>query len=144
MYEIPIVRLEIVRDSGERMLQVSCPEDVVGVARSYIGNEDREHMIALLLDTKNKINGVHTVSIGTLNSSIIHPREVFKAAIMGNAAALILIHNHPSGDPNPSQEDLEVTRRIREAGELIGIPLLDHIILGDGSHVSLKERGEWE
>lgn len=101
---------------------------------------DRENFVVLLLDTKNKVIGINTVSIGTLNSSLVHPREVFKPAILASAAALILAHNHPSGDPKPSREDIEVTKRLIEAGGLLGIQVLDHIIVGDYC-VSLKEQG---
>ncbi len=94
----------------------------------------------MTLNTKNNITGINVVSIGSLNSSLVHPREVFKAAILGNAAAIILAHNHPSGDPSPSPEDLEITRRLVEAGKILGIEVLDHVIIGDRWE-SLKERG---
>jgi DNA repair protein RadC len=84
---------------------------------------------------------VVTVSVGSLNESIVHPRELFLEAIRHSAAAVIVVHNHPSGDPAPSPEDVEVTRRLRDAGQILGIELLDHVVLGDGRWVSLKERG---
>ena len=99
--------------------------------------------MVLCLDSKNQPTTLHSVSLGNLNSAPVHPREVFKTAILGNANAIILSHNHPSGDPTPSQEDLDITRRLREAGNILGIEVLDHIILGGGteSYVSLKEQG---
>lgn len=102
--------------------------------------ETKEHFICLHLDGKNRILCIDRVSVGSLNQSIVHPREVLKTAVMSSAAALILIHNHPSGDPAPSREDIAVTRRLKEASEIIGIKLLDHIIVGDG-YVSLTEAG---
>ena len=101
---------------------------------------DREHFRVLILNTKNHILKNCLVSIGSLNSSLVHPREVFKQAIKSSGAAVILIHNHPSGDPYPSNEDIEITKRLHEAGKIVGIEVLDHIIIGDGSFVSLKER----
>lgn len=102
--------------------------------------EAKEHFIALHLDGKNRIICLDRVSVGSLNQSIVHPREVFKSAVYSSAAAIILIHNHPSLDPAPSREDIEITRRLKECGELLGIKLLDHIIVGD-SYVSFVERG---
>ncbi len=101
----------------------------------------KELFVALFLDAKNKLIREHTVSEGTLTNSIIHPREAFKQAIRESAASVIFVHNHPSGDPTPSQEDLATTRRLRDAGELVGIAVLDHIVIGDGAYVSLKEKG---
>jgi DNA repair protein RadC len=95
----------------------------------------------LLLDTRNQVTRVNTVSVGTLTESIVHPREVFREAIRHSSAALIAVHNHPSGDPTPSPEDIQVTRRLDEAGRMLGIDLLDHVIVGDGRYVSLKEKG---
>ncbi len=101
---------------------------------------ERETLQALLLDGKHRLKRVETISVGTLTSSLVHPREVFRAAIRNAAAALILVHNHPSGDPEPSLEDIKVTRRLLEVSRTLGIPLLDHIIIARGSHVSLRER----
>ena len=101
---------------------------------------EQETFLALLLDGKHRLLRAVRVSEGTLTTSLVHPREVFRAAVRESAAAVIVVHNHPSGDPEPSQEDLEVTRRLREAGVLLGIPLLDHVIVGEGEHVSLRER----
>lgn len=102
--------------------------------------EIKEHFIALHLDGKNRIICLDRISVGSLNQSIVHPREVFKSAVYSSAAAIILVHNHPSLDPAPSREDIEITRRLKECGELLGIKVLDHIIVGD-SFVSFAERG---
>lgn len=101
----------------------------------------KEYVMALLLDGKNRVVREVRVSEGSLSQSIVHPREVFNPAVRDSAAAIILVHNHPSGDPSPSREDMELTRRMKEAGELMGIRLLDHVIIGDGSYVSLADRG---
>jgi DNA repair protein RadC len=102
------------------------------------GDADREHFVVVLLDRKNQVIGMNTVSIGSLTASIVHPRETFKAAILSNAAAIICGHNHPSGDPQPSQEDRVLTARLVEAGKLLGISVLDHIILGTGARGTFR------
>ena len=107
---------------------------------NYLQDETKEYFIALHLDGKNRIICVDIVSQGSLNQSIVHPRELFKTALLSSAAALLLIHNHPTGDPTPSSEDLEVTRRLREVGDLIGVKVLDHIIIGS-TYYSFVERG---
>lgn len=104
-------------------------------------NQKKEYVMALLLDGKNRVIREVQVSEGSLNQSIVHPREVFNPAVRDSAAAIILVHNHPTGDPAPSREDLELTRRLKEAGELMGIRVLDHVIIGDGSYASLADRG---
>ena len=110
-------------------------------AFGYLIRETKEYFIALHLDGKNRLLCVDIVSIGSLNASIVHPREVFKSVLLSSAAAIILVHNHPSGDPTPSREDLELTGRLKEAGELLGIRVLDHVIIGSGCYVSLADRG---
>jgi len=107
----------------------------------FLMHETKEMFITLHLDGKNRIVCMDLVSIGSLNQSIVHPREVFKTALLSNAAALILIHQHPTGDPTPSSEDIAITRRLKEAGEIIGLKILDHVIVGDGEYLSFVERG---
>lgn len=131
-------RLGRVRNPGRPV--ISSPADVEGLLRGRIANLDRENFVAVLLNTKNEVLEVPTISVGTLSSSLVHPREVFKPAIRASAASVILAHNHPSGKVEPSREDREVTRRLCGAAEIIGIEVLDHIILGDG-HFSMKEHG---
>jgi len=99
-------------------------------------------VVALLLDTRHRVIGIHTVSIGTIRCSPLEPAEVLKAALLANAAVVIVAHNHPSGDPEPSAEDRAATKRLQEAGRIVGVELLDHLVIGDGRWVSLKERGD--
>lgn len=143
MYRIPAVRIALVRERtiASSLRVIRSPEDAALILREVIGDRDRETFTVLLLDTKNRVVAVHVASIGSLDSAPVHPREIFKAAILANVKAVILGHNHPSGDPEPSQNDIHVTRKLAEAGKLLGVPVLDHIIVGDGVHVSLRARG---
>ena len=102
---------------------------------------DREQFCAIFVNGKNKIVGFEVVSIGSLNSSIVHPREAFKLAILNSAAGVVFAHNHPSGVPSPSEEDRRITDRLRKAGELLAIPVLDHVIIGDGTYYSFADNG---
>jgi DNA repair protein RadC len=120
---------------------VGGPRDIANLLMPDLRYLKKETLKSVLLDTKNRVQTIKTVSVGDLSSSIVHPREVFKDAIVASAASMIVAHNHPSGDPTPSKEDVAVTRRLMEAGELLGIDVLDHIVIGDGHFVSLKERG---
>lgn len=121
--------------------RVRCPEDVGRLLMAGMKDLDREHLYVVLLNTKHYVLGVDLISIGTLNGSMVHPREVFRAAVRRGAAALILVHNHPSGDPTPSPEDVQVTRRLVEAGRIMGIDVLDHVIIGNQRYTSLREAG---
>jgi DNA repair protein RadC len=135
-YRLPIYRVQLVRDASLTLEQPQCrsSRDSAAMFRRYLGPTlDREHFVVALLDTKNKLIGINTVSIGSLNASVVHPREVFKPAILANANAILCAHNHPSGAPAPSQEDRLLTRKLVLAGEALGIKVLDHIVLGDGS-----------
>lgn len=125
---------------GQSRPVVSSPADVNGLLRGQIANLDRENFVAILLNSKNEVIEVSKVSVGTLSATLVHPREVFKPAIRASAASVILAHNHPSGKVEPSREDKEVTRRMADAAEIIGIEMLDHVILGDG-YFSMKEHG---
>ena len=116
-------------------------DDAVQLLMEKMRYLDREHFQAVLLNTKNAVLDIEDISIGTLNSSLVHPREVFKQAIKKSANVVLLGHNHPSGDPTPSPEDLQITKRLAEAGKLIGIEVLDHIIIGDRNYYSFKEQG---
>jgi DNA repair protein RadC len=119
--------------------QILSSKDASIVLEDNLRGLCKEHFIILMLNTKNFLLGVETISIGSLNSSIVHPRELFKSAINKSAAAIILAHNHPSGDATPSREDIEVTKRIKSGGQLLGIDVIDHIIIGDNSYYSFKE-----
>ena len=131
-------RIGQVRNPGRPV--ISSPTDVDRLLRGRIANLDRENFVAVLLNTKNEVIETPTVSVGTLSSSLVHPREVFKPAVRASAASVILAHNHPSGKVEPSREDREVTGRLSEAAEILGIEVLDHVIVGDG-YFSMKERG---
>ncbi len=120
---------------------IHTPEEASNLVMEEMCYLDREYFRVVLLNTKNRVLVVETVSIGSLNASLVHPREVFKRAIQKSAAAIILVHNHPSGDPAPSPEDLEVTQRLCEAGRVVGIEVLDHIIIGDHVFTSLRAKG---
>ncbi|MGD0355078.1 MAG: DNA repair protein RadC [Dehalococcoidia bacterium] len=119
---------------------VKSPEEAVDSIRSMLKGKKKEHFYLLCLDTRNRVTNVDQISIGNLDSSIVHPREVFKTAISCLAASVIFVHNHPSGDLEPSSEDINLTKRLTEAGELVGIPVLDHIIVCDKDFTSLKSR----
>jgi len=120
---------------------IHCPQDAAGLVMGEMSYLDREHFKVINLNTKNRVMVIDTVSVGSLNSSIVHPREVFKLPLKRNASSLILVHNHPSGDTRPSQEDLEITRRLCEAGSLLGIEVVDHLIIGHNNFLSMKEKG---
>src|SRR4030067_827392 len=120
---------------------VQTPEDVASLVRGRLRDKKKEYFLAILLDTRNRLIRVAEVSVGSLDSSIVHPREVFKEAISASAAAVIFVHNHPSGCTEASPDDVNLTKRLAEAGEIVGIDVLDHIIIGGRSHVSLKREG---
>ncbi len=120
---------------------VSSPGDAAGLVMEEMRHYQKEHFRVVMLDTKNKVLGIEDISIGSLNTSLVHPREVFRPAIRKACASVILVHNHPSGDPTPSREDLDVTRRLCEAGKLMGIEILDHVVIGDGRYLSFREKG---
>lgn len=121
-------------------IRFTSPQQIFEYAAS-LKDESKEFFIAFHLDGKNRISCLEVVSIGSLNQSIVHPREVFKTALLSSAAAIILVHNHPTGDVTPSREDIEITRRLKEAGEILGIKILDHIIVGDGTYLSFDQQG---
>lgn len=139
VYETLTVKEEITNylKTGTRF---TAPQQVFDTFR-FLMKETKEMFLTLHLDGKNRIIAMDLVSIGSLNQSIVHPREVFKTACLSNAAALILIHQHPTGDPSPSSEDIAITRRLKEAGEIMGIKILDHIIIGQDEYLSFVERG---
>lgn len=123
--------------------KITKPSDVANLFMEEFRHKKEEHFMSIGMDVKNKIVYKKLISKGNLTASLVHPREVYKFAITSSVYSLIVLHNHPSGDPTPSKEDIEITKRIQKAGELLGIPLLDHIILGDGTFISLKENGNF-
>jgi DNA repair protein RadC len=120
---------------------IKSPQDVYNLLEPEMRNLDKEHFVCVFLSTKNQVINTEVVSIGSLNAAIVHPREVFKAAIKRSSASLICVHNHPSGDSSPSSEDIQLTNRLVEAGTIIGIEVLDHLIIGSDNFCSLKEKG---
>lgn len=144
-YRVPRVRVSLVREGTittpwDRTVRQA--SDIAELMRPLADDLDREVFWAILLDGRNRVTGVNVVAVGTLTAALVHPRELWKAAILGNAAAVIACHVHPSGEPTPSQEDIALTRRLAEVGELLGIRLLDHLVLGaNGSFRSLAEDG---
>ncbi len=144
-YRVPIYRVTLVRETSitAPRPRLRSAQDAAELLRQYLGEVDREHFVVILLDRKNAPIGINTVSIGSLTASVVHMRETFKAAILANAAAILCGHNHPSGDPEPSREDRALTQRLVEAGKLLGIAVLDHIVLGDGNtaYFSFADQG---
>ncbi|MDB8460315.1 JAB domain-containing protein [Turicibacter sanguinis] len=140
---INIVSIKMVKESSflYQTRTISSPKDAYEMIKDQLQDLDREQFIIACLNTKNEPTNLSVVSVGTLNKAIIHPREVFKTAILSNAASIMAFHNHPSGNAEPSQQDIQLTHRLVEAGELLGIKLLDHLIIGDGTFTSLKEKG---
>lgn len=128
------------RFSSQEKIKVSSPLVLVNLLMDEMRYLNKEHFRIAILDTKNQILTIEGISIGTLNASIVHPRDVFHAAIKRSANSIILIHNHPSGDPQPSNEDINITRRLTDVGDLLGIKVLDHIIIGDNKYISFKEK----
>jgi DNA repair protein RadC len=120
---------------------IRSPQDAAEILTEQLRYLQKEHFICLFLNTKNHVIAQETLSMGSLNASIVHPREVFRAAMKCSSAAIICAHNHPSGDPTPSPEDIALTSRLMQAGEIVGIDVLDHLVIGDSSYVSLKEKG---
>lgn len=132
------VRLSIVREKAEQPY-VRTAKCVVPLARAVLGDDPREGFLAIYLDNRHRVIAVHRVSVGTCESALVHPREVFGPAVMLCAQSLVVAHNHPSGDPTPSAEDRMVTERLRRAGELLGIELLDHVVLGSNRYFTFAE-----
>ncbi len=129
-------RLEACPENGGVI--VKSPENVLQAVRSRLKGKKREHFLTVLLDSRNRVMGVAPVSVGSLDSSLAHPREVFKEAVSASAASVIFVHNHPSGDPQPSEDDIKLTKRLVEAGAIVGIEVLDHVIVADRAFASLK------
>jgi DNA repair protein RadC len=141
---LPIYRVMLVREArmAYKEHQIRSAADASRMLATYLADVDREYFVVFLLDQKNHVIGIHTVSMGSLTASIVHPREVYKAAILANAAAIICGHNHPSGDVQPSSEDRALTLRLADAGKLLGIRVLDHIIIGSaGKYFSFADEG---
>jgi DNA repair protein RadC len=144
-YRAPVYRVTLVREgsvTAEASRETAdSPVIVADLVRKLIGDSPQEHLVAICVDARSRVIGISEVSRGTLSASLVHPRETFRTAILLNAAGLIVAHNHPSGDSSPSPDDRDTTRRLVRASEIIGIPLLDHVIIADGSRFSFREHG---
>jgi DNA repair protein RadC len=140
---IPAYRLQLVRTGTvlAEQRECSCARDAADLVREFLGDPDREHVVAVYLDVQNKFVGVHLVAVGAIDFVVFNPAEVYKAALLCNASTVVLAHNHPSGEPAPSQPDRWITERVARAGSLLGIPLVDHIVIGQPGYVSLRELG---
>lgn len=145
-----VAKLEAAVELGRRTLAaraarqtetISTPEDVVRVVKPLLAGRDKEHFLACALSTKNKLLRIIEVSVGSLNASIVHPRELFKECVMASAASVVVAHCHPSGDPTPSGADIQLTRRLVKAGDVLGIEVLDHVVIGGDEHASLRDLG---
>ncbi|GAK43277.1 DNA repair protein RadC [Paenibacillus urinalis] len=143
------IQLKAGIELGQRVMQtrlterpvIRSPKDAADLLMEQLRYLQKEHFVCLFLNTKNHVIAQETLSMGSLNASIVHPREVFRAAMKCSSASIVCAHNHPSGDPAPSPEDIQLTRRLVKAGEIVGIDVLDHIVIGDGKYASLKEQG---
>src|SRR5712692_98326 len=141
---VPVYKVCLVREGRVSCYnqQIRSAVDAATLLHTYLADVDREHFVILMLDQKNKVIGINTVSVGSLTASICHPREIYKPAILCNAASIICGHNHPSGDCQPSREDRALTQRLVEAGKLLGISVLDHVIIGgEGRYFSFADEG---
>jgi DNA repair protein RadC len=144
MYEIPIYEVQLVRDSGvaQEREQVAGPDDSGKILNDFLATADREKFCVVMLDAKLRVIGINVASVGLLSSAPAHPREVFKPAILANASAIVVGHNHPSGELDPSDQDIAISNRLKDAGEVLGIEVLDSVIVdGTGGVMSLKEAG---
>lgn len=140
---VDIVSLRLVKETSllYKDRSIRSPQDGFKLFKQFLGELDREYFVVMCLDVKNQPTAINVCHIGSLNASIVHPREVMKTAILSNSASIIVAHNHPSGRPEPSQEDIEVTKRLVESGRVIGIDVMDHLIIGEDTFISLKEKG---
>jgi DNA repair protein RadC len=127
--------------AGKALKPITSPDEIIGLIRSKISDFSKEQFLVISLDTRNRPLGIDNVSVGTLTASLVHPRETYECAIRKHAASIIVSHNHPSGDEEPSEEDIKITQRLKEAGKVMGIELLDHIVVTKSSYCSLKEKG---
>lgn len=138
---VELGRRTLAARAARKATTVSTPEDVVALMKPLFTGQEREHFYCICLDTKNRVKKVVEVSVGSLNASIVHPRELFKECVMVSAASCVVSHSHPSGDPTPSGADIQLTRRLVKAGDVLGIEVLDHVVIGGDEHASLRDLG---
>jgi DNA repair protein RadC len=137
-YIVPQIRLALIKEPGNKTVPVSTPGDIEKLIEP-LKHYSEEHFISFHLNSRHEVSGYHIVSHGTLSASLVHPREVFKSALLSNSHSIVVAHNHPGGSLTPSAEDLETTRQLIEAGKLLGVPLVDHVIVSHSGYVSLRE-----
>ena len=140
---VNIVSIKLIKEGSVlyKNRRIKSPADAYELFKVFLEEKDREHLVVCSLNIKNEPVSINVCHIGSLNASLVSPREIMKTAILSSAASIMVAHNHPSGDTTESREDVEVTKRLVEAGKLMGIELLDHLIIGDGEYISLKEKG---
>ena len=141
MIKVKSLEVREIEYSYDKRPKISGMEDVIKAVKPLIADPNKEFFIALYLNTKNGIIKQEVVSVGSLSANVVHPREVFRTACVVSASSIIVAHNHPSGDPAPSREDIEITKKLAEAGKMIGIELLDHVIIGHDRNYGFKESG---
>jgi DNA repair protein RadC len=142
MIKVKSIEVREIEYSYEKRPKISSMDDVVQIVKPMIADSNKEFFMALYLNTKNGVIKQEIISIGSLNANVVHPREVFKTDCMISASSIIVAHNHPSGDPTPSREDIEITKKLAEAGKMMGIELLDHVIIGNDRYYGFKESGQ--
>jgi DNA repair protein RadC len=141
---IPVIRLLAVRDGSvpyDRRVGIKSSQQVFDLVKPLLDHADREQFLVLALDARNRPLALHQLSVGTLTQSVIHPRELFKFAFLSNAASLIVCHNHPSGDPQPSADDDAVTAKLKACGDLLSVPVIDHVVIGESGYFSYADSG---
>lgn len=139
LYALFQIAIELYRPTTPTYIK--SPQDVYDLLAAELRHLQQEHFICIYLNVKNSVIGQETLAIGSLNATIVHPREIFKLAMRRSSASIICVHNHPSGDPTPSPQDIELTKRLIIAGEIIGIDVLDHVVIGGRKYISMKEQG---
>ncbi|MDO8725917.1 MAG: DNA repair protein RadC [Candidatus Methanoperedens sp.] len=142
MIKVKSLEVREIEYTYDKRPKINSMDDVVRIVKPMIADPNKEFFMALYLNTKNGVLKQEVISIGSLNANIVHPREIFKAACMISASSIIVAHNHPSGDPTPSREDIEITKKLHEAGKMMGIELLDHVIIGYDRYYGFKESGQ--
>jgi DNA repair protein RadC len=142
MIKVKSLEVREIEYSYDKRPKINSMDDVVQIVKPMISDSNKEFFMALYLNTKNGVLKQEVISIGSLNANIVHPREIFKTACMISASSIIVAHNHPSGDPLPSREDIEITKKLHEAGKMMGIELLDHVIIGHDRNYGFKESGQ--
>ncbi len=142
MIKVKSLEVREIEYAYDKRPKINSMDDVVQIVKPMIADLNKEFFMALYLNTKNGVLKQEIISIGSLNANIVHPREIFKTACMISASSIIVAHNHPSGDPTPSREDIEITKKLHEAGKMMGIELLDHVIIGHDRNYGFKESGQ--